>query len=255
MLSAAIAAAERAGAAIRNNSPSSVRHKGAIDLVTEIDLMAEELIRETLGNLTPSIPILAEEQGGPSTASTKWIVDPLDGTTNFVHGYPFYCVSIALEVDGVITVGVIYDPVRNLTYTAELGKGAYVGDTRISVSKVEELNLAIVASGFAYDRRERADFYLAYVKAFLKNAQGFRRCGSAAMDLVMVAKGELDGYWEFGLNSWDIAAGALIVGEAGGLVSETDGSPLNTHKPSILASNGLIHQEMINTIANIFGAD
>ncbi len=255
MLSAAITAAQRAGALIRGRTPSGIRHKGAIDLVTEVDLMAEELIRETLGKLTPSIPILAEEQGGPRDAPIKWIVDPLDGTTNFVHGFPFYCVSIALEVDGVITVGVIYDPVRDLTYSAEIGKGAFVGDHRLMVSKVPELNLALVASGFAYDRRERADFYLAHVKAFLKKAQGFRRCGSAAMDLVMVARGELDGYWEFGLNSWDIAAGALIVSEAGGSVSETDGSPLIIHKPSILASNGLVHQEMIDTIAGFFDDD
>jgi myo-inositol-1(or 4)-monophosphatase len=255
MLSAAITAAKRAGEAIRGHTPTGIRHKGVIDLVTEVDLMAEELIRDTLGKLTPSIPILAEEQGGPRNASTKWIVDPLDGTTNFVHGFPFYCVSIALEVDGALTVGVIYDPVRDLTYSAEVGKGAFVGDRRLKVSKVPDLNSAVIASGFAYDRRERADFYLSYVKAFLKKTQGFRRCGSAAMDLVMVARGELDGYWEFGLNSWDIAAGALIVQEAGGRVSEVDGNPLILHKPSILASNGLIHPEMLQTIADISCGD
>jgi len=255
MLKAAIEAAQLAGAAIRGHTPSGVRHKGAIDLVTEVDLMAEDIIRETLERLTPKIPILAEEQGGPVGVDTKWIVDPLDGTTNFVHGFPFYCVSIALELEGALTIGVIYDPVRDLTYSAELGNGAYVGDCRLRVSNVKTLNHALVASGFAYDRRERADFYLSYVKAFIKKAQGFRRCGSAAMDLVMVARGELDGYWEFGLNSWDIAAGALIVQEAGGTVSEVDGSPLILHKPSILASNSTIHKEMLNTIGDISAGD
>lgn len=251
---AAIAAGEAAGRVIEESRPAGVRFKGKIDLVTEVDLRAESVIRETLERLTPGIAILAEEGGGARDARTRWIVDPLDGTTNFVHGFPFYCVSIALELDGELACGVIRDPVRGVTYSATRGGGATANGEPLRVSSTSNLNEALLASGFAYDRRERADFYLRYVKAFMERAQGFRRCGSAAMDLVMVARGELDGYWEFGLNPWDVAAGALLVSEAGGRVSEMNCAPLDLEKPKILATNSLIHEEMAGIIRELEGA-
>jgi len=249
-LQAAIEAARAAGVLLRQR-PDTVTHKGAVDLVTQIDLASEETIREVFARRTPAIPVLAEEGGGADGARTRWIVDPLDGTTNFVHDFPFYCVSIALEVEGVLTVAVIYDPVRDRLFRAVAGGGAFCNDAPIRVSRQDDLGRSLVASGFAYDRRERADWYLAFVRAFLLKAQGFRRCGSAAMDLTMVASGQLDGYWEFGLSPWDVAAGALLVAEAGGRVSDVAGGPLTLDAPRVLATNGQIHSAMRAVITAI----
>jgi myo-inositol-1(or 4)-monophosphatase len=218
-----------------------------------LDKASEDLIRERLYQADASIPVLAEEDGGPTEVDTRWIVDPLDGTTNFVHNFPFYCVSIALEVDGILEVGVVYDIPNDRLYRAERSKGAFCNDDRIQVSQCEELNHALVASGFAYDRRVRADFYLAYVKRFLETAQGFRRCGSAALDLAMVATGQLDAYWEFGLHPWDVAAGALLVKEAQGQVSDMDGGSFSVNEGRVLASNGLLHTQMIQQVTPILG--
>jgi len=249
-LDAAIEAARAAGALLRQR-PETITHKGAVDLVTQIDLASEETIREVFARRTPAIPVLAEEGGGAETERTRWIVDPLDGTTNFVHDFPFYCVSIALEVEGVLTVAVIYDPTRDRLFRAAAGGGAFCNDAPIRVSTQQDLGRALVASGFAYDRRERPDWYLSFVRAFLTRAQGFRRCGSAAMDLTMVATGQLDGYWEFGLSPWDVAAGALLVAEAGGRVSDVERGPLTLNAPRILATNGEVHDAMSAVIADI----
>jgi myo-inositol-1(or 4)-monophosphatase len=252
MIALASAVAREAGALIRaGREHMQVDHKGAVDLVTQLDLASEALIRERFTQAEPSIPILAEEEGGAVTSTTRWIVDPLDGTTNFVHGFPFYCVSIALEVDSELSIGVIYDIPNDRLYRAEKGGGATCNSRPLQVSQCSTLNSALVASGFAYDRRLRADFYLAYVKHFLENAQGFRRCGSAAMDLAMLADGKLDAYWEFGLNSWDVAAGTLILQEAGGQVSDVAGGPLDLNHPRILATNGHLHTQMIDQIGTI----
>jgi len=253
MIDLAREVAREAGALIcEGKQHMRVEHKGAVDLVTQLDQASEDLIRKRFQKAEPGIPILAEEGGGAENETTRWIVDPLDGTTNFVHDFPFYCVSIALETDGVLELAVIYDIANHRLYEAERGKGAKRDGEKLSVSTESSLNHALVASGFAYDRRSRADFYLAYVKRFLETAQGFRRCGSAAMDLAMLAEGKLDAYWEFGLNPWDVAAGALIVQEAGGQVSDVTGAPLGLNEPRILASNGHLHEAMIQQIAPIF---
>lgn len=250
MLNLAKQVAREAGQIIaEGRSTMSVVHKGDVDLVTQLDKASEDHIRERFTAAEPGIAILAEEEGGQLENGTRWIVDPLDGTTNFVHGFPFYCVSIALELDGRLEIGVIYDIPNDRMYAAQRGKGAHCDGTRLQVSSCSELNTALVASGFAYDRRSRADFYLRYVKSFLEHAQGFRRCGSAAMDLAMLASGQLDAYWEFGLNPWDVAAGAVLVEEAGGSVSDMRGGDLDLQLPEILASNGSLHSQMIRQLA------
>ena len=245
MIGAAVEAAERACAILRERPRLRVEHKGAVDLVTQVDLACEEAVRSVLE--PTGIPILAEEGGG-SRATTRWIVDPLDGTTNFVHGFPSYCVSIALQDAGELVVGVIGDPVHDRLFTAERGQGAFCNGERLRVSETETLGQSLVASGFAYDRRERAADYLRFVKVFLEQAQGFRRAGAAAMDLAMVATGQLDGFWEFGLNAWDVAAGSLLVQEAGGRVSDMEGGALDLDTPRVLATNGRIHAAMTQAI-------
>jgi len=246
-------AARAAGAIIRAGrrplERGAVEHKGAVDLVTEVDLAAESVIREVLARHTPSIPVYAEEGGGPAQARTRWIVDPLDGTTNFVHDFPPYCTCIALEVDGVLEVGVVYEPIAEELYRASRGGGAWCNDQRLRVSRCDDLGQALVASGFSYDRRERPDFYLKYVRAFLTRVQGLRRAGAAGIDLARLASGRLDGFWEFGLNPWDVAAGALLIQEAGGAITDMTGAPLDLTAPRVLATNGTaLHAEMASVI-------
>lgn len=245
MIELAREAALAAGALLHDPPRLDVQHKGAVDLVTQVDLACEAAIRQVLER--SGVEILGEEGGG-SRGETRWIVDPLDGTTNFVHGFPSYCVSIALQVDGALQVGVIYDPIRRRLYEAQAGEGALCNGEPIRVSGREALSDALVASGFAYDRRERADDYLRFVKVFLERAQGFRRAGAAAMDLAMVACGQLDGFWEFGLNAWDVAAGTLLVREAGGQVTDMAGGEVDLDRPRLLATNGRIHAEMTQVI-------
>ncbi len=242
----AVKAASAAAEVILNSelNPGSVRHKGQVNLVTEVDLAAERAIRAVLSAQTPEIQVLGEEEGG-GEAATRWVVDPIDGTTNFVHGFPVYGVSVALEVDGQSTDGVVLDPVRGDVYWASTGRGAWCGSERLRVSEVSELSNALVGTGFAYDRRERADFYLSYVKAVMERAQGVRRAGAASMDLVFLASGRLDAFWEFSLSRWDIAAGTLLVTEAGGVVTNHEGAVLDLSAPSPLITNGKLHQEMI----------
>lgn len=248
-------AARAAGRIIRDaRGAREVRHKGPIDLVTEVDLAAEAAIREVLEAATPGVPILAEEGGGAREASTRWIVDPLDGTTNFVHGFPSYAVSVALEVDGEIRAGCIYDPIADAAYTAARGEGATCDGRPLKVSETSALDRALLLTGFAYDRRERADFYLAFVRAFLQRSQGIRRAGAAAMDLCHIAAGRADGYWEFGLNAWDVAAGALLVEEAGGRVTDMLLGTLDLGRPRLLATNGHIHEKMSEIIAQLLSS-
>jgi myo-inositol-1(or 4)-monophosphatase len=236
--------AEAAGALIRSmGSPKDVGHKGVVDIVTEVDLASEREVRRLLGEATPEIPILAEEEGGP-THGTRWIVDPLDGTVNFVHGYPAYAVSIALQIDGELVAGAVHDVPNERTYWAARGGGAWRDDRRMRVSAVPTLGDALLVTGFAYDRRERAAFYARMVEAFLARGQCLRRGGSAALDFCLVADGRLDGYWELGLQPWDVAAGILIVEEAGGRVTDAAGRPVDVDRPEVVASNGRIHDEM-----------
>jgi myo-inositol-1(or 4)-monophosphatase len=231
----------------------NVSNKGDIDLVTEADLAAEKLILERIQTHHPRHSILAEESGswiaaGQPDSEWKWLVDPLDGTTNYAHGYPCFCVSIALEHKGQLVIGAIYDPVRDELFSAERGQGATLNGRRIRVSDVSELNSALVCTGFPYDVRDRGDFARHFTN-FIMHAQGVRRDGSAALDLASVACGRFDAFFEEGLRPWDVAAGALIVEEAGGSVSRYDGTSLDIYRPPILCSNGLVHEEMMRVLA------
>ncbi len=251
MLQLAEVAARSAGAIIRERSPRSVRYKGATDPVTEVDLACETAIREILTAGAPGIPIMGEEGGGAEGLSTRWIVDPLDGTVNFLHGFPMVGVCVALQDAGELEVGVVYDPIRDHCYRAARGRGADRNGERLRVSDTGDLDRALVASGFPYDRRENADVYLRFVKAFLERAQGFRRAGAAGLDLAMLATGQLDGFWEFDLKPWDVAAGTLIIREAGGRVCDMAGGPLDLDRPRILATNGRIHDAMLAVLAEL----
>lgn len=228
-----------------------VHHKGDIDLVTEADLAAESLIVGRIKSFYPRHAILAEESG--ATAGDKaenehrWIVDPLDGTTNYAHGYPCFCTSIALEHAGEIVVGVIYDPLRDELFAAERGQGATLNNRPIQVSKTDSLAQSLLCTGFPYDVRDNGDF-ARHFRNFIMHAQAVRRDGSAALDLAYVAAGRLDGFWEEGLRAWDVAAGVLLIEEAGGRVSGYDNEKFSIYKPPILVSNGRVHEEMIDVL-------
>ena len=241
-------AALAAGAIIRENwqKPKEIGYKGAIDLVTSIDRESERHIVESLRKSFPDHSILAEEETeiAGSEDRYRWIVDPLDGTTNFAHGYPQFCVSIALECDGEIILGLVYDPLSGECFSALKGQGATVNGKPIHTSAVGILDQSLLATGFPYDHRENPDFYLAFFKAFTSRVQGIRRGGSAALDLCYLACGRLDGFWELKLRPWDLAAATLIVAEAGGKLSDFSGNPFSIWGTETLASNGIIHDEM-----------
>jgi len=244
-------AAYAAGEILRRRVSSSFQigtKTSAVDLVTEVDEAAEAAVRQILEAGMPGVPILGEEQGGAFEAATRWIVDPLDGTVNYVHGFPWYSVSIALEVDGQVEVGVVYDPIRDALYEAKRGEGAWLGERRLSVTSTPSLGDALVATGFPYDRQHQEPGYLAVVERVLKRVRGIRRLGSSALDLAMVAAGHLDAYWESGLKCWDVAAGVLLVEEAGGRVTALDGTSLRLMEPAPLATNGRIHAELMGTL-------
>ena len=246
---AARAAALAAGALQRQHLGAPATHKGEVDLVTAIDLESERIIRAALTAATPEVPILAEEGGGAWSSPTRWIVDPLDGTTNFVHGLPHFAVSIALQIEGELALGLVYDPCRDELFEARRGAGLTLNGRPVGVSARASLNDCLIASGFPYDRRQRAAFYLGLVRVILEHTQGFRRAGAAALDLAWVACGRLDAYFEIGLSPWDVAAGALLVTEGGGRVSETELGPLRLDKPRILASNGRVHEALAALLA------
>jgi myo-inositol-1(or 4)-monophosphatase len=251
-LSVAWEAASAAGTFIREHwqRPKSVAYKGAIDLVTSLDRECERRMVELLQKHFPAHSILAEEETDlvGSQSNHRWIIDPLDGTTNFAHGYPQFCVSIALESDGEVILGLVYDPLRHECFRAIKGQGATLNDQPVQISRVQELDKALLATGFPYDHRENADFYLGFFKTFMTRSQGIRRNGSAALDLCYVACGRLDGFWELKLRPWDTAAAALIVEEAGGKLSDLAGNKFTIWGEETLASNGAIHDEMVNAV-------
>lgn len=226
--------------------------KGEINLVTEADLASEALIIERIKSYYPKHSILAEESGeavvigGDST--WKWIIDPLDGTTNFAHGYPCFCVTLALEHNGEIVIGVTYDPTRNELFAAERGKGATLDGKPIRVSQTEGLGSSLIVTGFPYDIKQR-DNFAQHLTDMLLQSRGVRRDGSAAIDMAYVACGRFDAFWEEGLNPWDVAAGVLLIEEAGGQVSYYDGSKFSIYEAPICASNGLIHSQMLSILA------
>lgn len=228
----------------------TVTKKGDINLVTEADLASESLIIERIKSYYPKHSILAEEAGNAvviGDSTWKWIIDPLDGTTNFAHGYPCFCVTIALEHDGEIVLGVTFDPTRNELFSAERGRGASLNNKPIRVSATERLSEALIVTGFPYNFKDRPDF-ARHLNRFLVESRGVRRDGSAAIDMAYVACGRFDGFWEEGLNPWDMAAGVLLIEEAGGHVTGYDGSKFSVYHPPILATNGLIHSQMSNVL-------
>lgn len=252
-LAVAAEAARRAGQLQRERlwTDHDIRYKGEIDLVTEVDQASEELIVAAIRAAFPDHDILAEEQARETgTSRYRWIVDPLDGTTNYAHGFPWFCVSIALEIDGEVTVGVVYHPVMDELFSAVKGEGAFVNGNPIHVSSRAPLKQCLLATGFPYDRTRDNENNFDNFYRFQFAARAVRRAGAAALDLACVAAGRLDGYWELKLKPWDVAAGSLLVTEAGGRVTTHDGAPFSVSEHRILASNGLIHDEMLRVLAS-----
>ncbi len=251
MLNFAISVARDAGRLLRDRVGTriDIDHKGSIDLVTDVDLASERLIREAISTYYPRHEILAEEGGlSESGSEYRWIVDPLDGTTNYAHGYPIFCVSIALEYRGEIVLGVVYDPMRDELFTAERGGGAALNNRPIHVSKIAELMQGLLSTGFPYDIKTSKLTNLDHWANFAMNAQALRRDGAAALDLCYVACGRFDGFWELNLSPWDTAAGSLIVTEAGGRVTNFTGGLFSNYKPEVVASNCLIHDRMLEVL-------
>jgi myo-inositol-1(or 4)-monophosphatase len=246
-LEAAVETAREAGAILRADfdRPKEIIYKGEVDLVTETDRRSEAVIVARLREHFPGHAIVAEEGGGAAAAGAKycWHVDPVDGTTNFAHGYPCFAVSIGLAEDGAPVAGVVFNPVSGEMFTAARDEGAYLNGKRIHVSPVEKLAHSLVATGFPTHQR-KSSANINYYWEFTLRSHGVRRDGSAALDLCSVACGRFDGFWEFGLNSWDTAAGMLLVQEAGGMVTDFAGDPYHLGGPRLLASNGRIHGEM-----------
>ena len=250
-----VKAVKAGGEILRQSFATEIRidYKGEVNLVTEADRAAEATIIQTIRKRFPDHRFLAEEGGEYATAASiasdhKWIIDPLDGTTNFAHGYPTFCVSIGLETRGEIVLGVVYDPLREEMFLAEKGNGAALNGRRIRVSKTEKLNASLLVTGFAYDVREDLMNNLDHFAQFSLRAQGVRRTGSAALDLCYVACGRFDGFWEMKLSPWDTAAGFLIATEAGATVTDFGNRPYRIYKKEILATNGKIHREMVEVL-------
>lgn len=249
-LATAVEAVTRAGdlQMARFGSEVHVEKKGAIDLVTEVDVAVERMFRELIAARYPDHDVLAEEMGQTSSgARHRWVFDPLDGTTNYAHGIPIFCATVALEIDGVPHVAAVYDPNRRELFTAERGAGAWLNGQPLHVSAARSLTDSVLVTGFPYDIREpqRMRDILTLFTGFLGQARAIRRLGSAAIDLCWVAAGRMDGFWEQALQPWDVMGGALIVQEAGGRVTNLDGSPWDAHRGNVLATNGHIHAEML----------
>jgi myo-inositol-1(or 4)-monophosphatase len=252
MLNFAISVAREAGGLLRDRLGTriDVTHKGAINIVTDVDIASEQLIRDRIATRYPRHQVLAEEGGlADSHSEHRWVIDPLDGTTNYAHGYPIFCVSIALEYQGETVLGVVYDPMRDEMFTAERGCGAALNNRPIRVSVTAELLQSLLSTGFPYDIRTSTLTNLDHWANFAMNAQALRRDGAAALDLCYVACGRFDGFWELNLSPWDMAAGSIIVTEAGGHVSDFLGGEFSSYRPQIVASNGLIHDRMIQVLA------
>jgi len=250
---AACAFAREAGAILlaghgRVHAPEK---KGRIDLVTEYDRRSEALLLSRIRERFPEHAILAEESGaaGASSARVRWLCDPLDGTTNYAHNYPFFAVSVGVEVDGALVAGAVYDPVRDEMFAAQGGHGATLNGAAVQVSHIAELEAALLVTGFPYDVREHPERHLPLFQEFLLRAQGVRRDGSAALNLCYVAMGRFDGMWEGNLSPWDVAAGSLIVREAGGLVTGYDGEPLRLDGRRIVTANPALHAKLMAVVA------
>ncbi len=230
---------------------NQIYYKGTIDLVTEADKMSEELILAEISLRYPDHGILSEESAAKNErAAMRWIIDPLDGTTNYAHGFPFFCVSIALEEDGVVVLGVIYDPTRDDLFFACRSGGAYLNGKKLHVSSASDLSRSLLATGFPYDIRVSPDNNLNFFNAMAVKAQAIRRPGAAALDLAYLAAGRIDGFWELKLKPWDTAASCLMVEEAGGVISDMTGEKWDLLSPGLIASNGLIHEQMMEVLSS-----
>src|SRR5580765_5760895 len=252
----AVKAARRAGNFInrsaRDLDPLTVTNKGPKDFVSEVDDAAEAAIVDTLLSAYPDHAILAEEGtrlGENPNAENLWIIDPLDGTTNFLHGFPQYCVSIALQHKGQITQAIIFDPVRNDLFTATRGRGAFLNDRRIRVSRRTHLRDCLIGTGFPFRDGSYLDTYLQMMKTMIQQTAGLRRPGAAALDLAYVAAGFYDGFFEIGLNAWDVAAGSLLVLEAGGLIGDLAGEGDYLHGGQVIAATPKVFAEIVQTLA------
>ncbi|MCK9283793.1 MAG: inositol monophosphatase [Rhodocyclaceae bacterium] len=252
-LNIAIKAARRAGQIINRASLDlgqiKVGVKQQSDFVTEVDRAAEAAIIEVIRDAYPTHAILAEESGASGDSDYQWIIDPLDGTTNFIHGFPQYAVSIGLSHKGAMTQAVVYDPGRNELFTASKGGGAFLNDKRIRVSGRAKLGEALVGTGFPYRVFDHIDTYLAIFRDMAQKTAGMRRPGAASLDLAYVACGRLDGFWEFGLGPWDMAAGALLISEAGGLVGDLRGESAYMETGNMLAGNPKVFSQLLQIVS------
>ena len=248
-------AARQAGSLIRANwlQPKVIEMKtDIVDLVTHVDKAADALITGILRERFPTHQLIAEESAVSGQESAyRWYIDPLDGTTNFAHSFPHFAVSIALTHETRVIVGVVYDPLREEMFCATRGQGATLNGAPICVSQAAELERSLVLTGFPYDRRKRSEYYLRFYQAFMVRTQGVRRCGSAALDLCYVACGRAEAFWEWRLHPWDTAAGSLIVEEAGGKMSNFTDGVFDVQGEQTLASNGLVHAEMIGVLQEL----
>jgi myo-inositol-1(or 4)-monophosphatase len=251
-LATAIEAVVRAGKLQMEQFGSvfQIDKKGVIDLVTEVDVVVERMFRALIAERFSDHQVLAEEMGGCAVAPAGpcWVFDPIDGTTNYAHGIPIFCSSLALEIDGVAEVAAVFDPNRQELFTAERGGGAYLNGRRLHVSAAETLVDAVLVTGFPYDVHRRVDEIVGLFAEFVGQARAVRRLGSAAIDLCYVAAGRMDGFWESDLKPWDVAGGALIVAEAGGSVTHMDGSPFSSRCGDLLATNSHLHDPMLEII-------
>ena len=252
-LTTAVESVVRAGDLMLERFGTNVRVdlKGAIDLVTEVDVAIEREFRARIAERFPEHMVFGEEMGGSATAPEGpcWVFDPIDGTTNFAHGLPIFCSSLALEVNGVAQLCAVYDPTRRELFTAERGGGAFLNGKPMRVSTQGTLLEAVLVTGFPYDVHARVAEIVGLFAEFVGRARAVRRLGSAAIDLCYVAAGRLDGFWERDLNAWDIAGGALLVQEAGGTITNFRGEPFSSRGREVVASNGAIHQAMLDVIA------
>ena len=253
-LATAVEAVVRAGAIQleKFGGTFKVDKKGAIDLVTEVDVQVEQMFRALVAERFPDHQVLAEEMGGLATVPKGpcWIFDPIDGTTNFTHGLPIFCSSLALEIDGVAEVAAVYDPTRRELFTAERGGGAFLNGQPLKVSTTDRMVDAMLVTGFPYDVHDRIEEIVGLFAKFVGQARAVRRLGSAAIDLCYIAAGRMDAFWERDLKPWDIAGGALIVAEAGGRITNMDGRPFASRGRDVLATNGRLHDDMLRVIAD-----
>lgn len=253
MLNIAVKAARRAGAVINRAALEGgleVRAKNRNDFVTQVDRAAEQAVIDVIRRAYPDHSFLAEESGAAPGARPEylWVIDPLDGTTNYIHGFPQYCVSIALEHKGTLTQAVVYDPGKNELFTASRGRGAFLDDRRMRVSKCAHLKDALVGTGFPFKELSRLELYLRQLRTLMSTCAGVRRAGSAALDLAYVAAGRLDAFWEMGLSRWDMAAGALLIQESGGLVSDLQGGSGFLDSGDIVAAAPKVLPELLESL-------